>query len=441
MRLQRITAAVIAAALLLSGCSSLSLSGSELLSPPKAAGDRAEVQRLIQDDAKGAYTLIYPAAGDNKSGMILRDIDNDGTDEAVALYTAADHTSHILIAIPENGSYRLYGSTQLPSANISELSFYDFNADGKEDILLSFDNGTSLSALRAYVTDDGVSDMAIAQGYNGYCAGDFDGDSAADVLVMAAPESKSSAKAQLMVCSDDGFSEKTSCDIDPAVRSYAGLRFDKISSDLYGAAADGKRENDELTTQLIYFDNASDMLVNPLFLNSNYNDGARASSITCMDIDGDGVLNIPMCSLMDHTKDEAVETVCSVTRWNDYDPEQMALSFQQDAILCEKLGFMMLFDTERLKTITARYSAENAVTLYSVSYKNNEPVLGNALMTVYRYDKASFDSSMTTQANLCETAAYTYTYMLGEGSHVTHEDIENSFMLLEADNSASSPTS
>lgn len=440
MRLQRITAAVIAAALLLSGCSSLSLSGSELLSPPKAAGNRAEVQRLIGEDANGAYTLIYPASGDNKSGMILRDIDNDGTDEAIALYTAADHTAHILVAVQEDNSYRLYGSAELPSANISELSFHDFNNDGREDVLLSFDNGTSLSPLRAYVTDDGVSDMEISGGCTGYCAGDFDGDSAADVLIMAAPESKSSAKAQLMIYSKDGFSEKSSCDIDPAVQSYARLNFDKISSDLYGAAADGKHENDELTTQLIYFDSASDILVNPLYLNSNYSSGARASSITCMDIDGDGVLNIPMCSLMDHTKDEDVDTVCSVARWNDYDPEQMALSFQKDAILCEKLGFMMFFSTDQLKTITARYTADNAVTLYRVSYKNSEPVLGNALLTVYRYDKASYDSSLTAQANLCETAAYTYTYLLGEDSPFTHEDIENSFMLLEADNNASSPT-
>lgn len=435
MRIQRITAAVIAAALLLTGCSSLSLTGTDILSPPMAAGTRAEVQRLISEDAKGAFTLIYPAKGDNKNGMILHDIDNDGIEEAVALYTAADNTSHVLVAEQADERYQLYGSAKLPSAGVSELSFHDFSGDGRQDILICFDAGTPLAALKAYITDNGVIETPVSQNFTGYCAGDFDGNNSADVLVMAAPASKSSAKAMLTTYGKDGFSEKTSCDIDPAVLSYNALRFDKISDDLYGAAADGKRENGECTTQLIYFDKASDMLVNPLFLNSNYNSSARVSAITCMDIDGDGALNIPLCSVMDHTKDEDIETVCSVARWNDYDPEQMSLTFKQDAVLCEKLGFMLLFGTEQLRSLTARYAGDNAVTLYQVTYKSNEPVLGDSMLTVYRYEKAKFDSSMTAQAVLYETPSYTYTYLMSENSPFTHEDITKSFMLLQSDQS------
>ena len=54
MRLQRILVAVIVTALLLSGCTSLGFGKSEILTPPKASGIRAEVQKLIETDAGGA---------------------------------------------------------------------------------------------------------------------------------------------------------------------------------------------------------------------------------------------------------------------------------------------------------------------------------------------------------------------------------------------------
>lgn len=437
MRLQRIIAAVIAAALLLSGCTSLSLGSSEILTPPKSTGIRAEVQKLIENDANGSFTLIYPSDGSYKNGLFLHDINNDGIDEAIALYTTADETPYILIAALRDNQFQRYGSAQLHSANVSELSFTDFDRNGKEEILISFDKGTSRAALETFLTSDGVTESNEEEGFIDYTTGDFDGNSSTDILLMTPAKGDSPAKAKLLVFNEAGFSEKTFCEIDANVISYTGLRFAKISSDLSGAAADGKLENGDHTTQLIYYDSAADILVNPLYMNNNYKQSARSSAVTCMDIDGDGILNIPLSSLMDHTKEEDAATVCSVARWNDYDPEQMGLSFKQDAILCEKLGFMLLFDTQKLKTITARYSADNAVTLYRVSYKSGEPVLGDELLTIYRYDKANYDSSLTAQAKLCETNDHTYTYILGKDSSLSYDDIKDSFLLLSAEENAS----
>ena len=430
MRLQRILAAVIITALLLSGCSSLGLGKSEILTPPRASGIRAEVQKLIEKDADGAYTLLYPTDGSNKSGMFLHDINNDGVEEAVALYTTADNTSRVLIAQLHDDVFETLGSADIDSADVSELSFIDFDGNGREELLLGFAIGTSHAAMQTFLTADGVTELHTEKGFVDYVTGDFDKDALTDILLMMAPESASGAKARLLRFSEKGFSEASSCEIDPAVISYTGLRFDKIGGDLYGAAADGKVGEGEYTTQLIYYDSAAKLLVNPLYLNSNYKRNTRTSAVTCLDIDGDGVLNIPLSSRMDHAKDEDESTVCNVARWNDYDPEHMGLSFRKDAVLCEKLDFMLLLDTDKLKTVTARYSADNAVTLYNISYKNSEPVLGREQLTVYRYDKSSYDSSLTAQAKLYETADYTYTYILSEDPDFSHDDIKDGFMLL-----------
>ena len=433
MKVQRLLAAVLAAALLLTGCTSLSLSGSDILAPPKAAGSRAEVQSMIEKDAKGAYTLIYPNAGSYRSGIILQDLNDDGTEEAIALYTVADNMPRLLIALKQGNSYTQYGSTPLRSSNISRVDFADVNADGMQEVVIGCDVGSPLAALDVYMISEDSVNIPVAEGFTDYVIGDFDGSSSADILLMTAVGE--TAKARLMVCADDGFSEKSSCDIDANVLSYANLCFDQISDGMSGAVADGKLSDGEYTTQLLYYDSAAHMLVNPLFLNSSYSESVRSSTVASADINDDGIIDIPVCTLAEHAKGEDAAAVCSLVRWSNYDPELMALSPGQSGILCDKLGFMLLFGDDRLSTLTARYTDENAVTLYGLSDKGTDPIIGNELLTVMRYEKNSYDSSLTAQASLSESASYIYTYILGEGSPFTHDDIKDSFKLLEADES------
>lgn len=432
MKVQRMLAAVITAAVLLTGCTSLSLNDPGILAPPKAGGDRAQVQSMIEKDAKGAYKLIYPASGEYKSGIIQHDVNSDGEDEAFALFVGADGTPRLLTAVKKGDDYALYGSTELYSTGVHKLSFADVNSDGTEEIIISYDFASPVSALQAYFLTDGIGSVAVAQGFTDYAVGDFDDNASADILLMTPAEDNKAAKARLLVYGDDGFGEKSACEIDANVLSYVNLRFGKICGDVKGAIADGRLDNGDYTTQLLYYDLAAHMLVNPLFLNSSYSQSVRSCSVCCTDIDGDGVVEVPLCSLMEHTKDEDAETVCLTARWCDYDPELMALSFTQSAVLCDQLGFMLL-DAEAVAPLTARYTADNAVTLYELGYKGGEPVIDRELMTVKRYEKNSYDSSLTAEAKLVDTAAHTYTYILSEGSPFTHDTIKDSFHLLKAD--------
>ena len=430
MKVQRMLAVVMMTAVLLTGCTSLSLNDPDILVPPKAGGGRAQIQDMIEKDAKGSYTLIYPSSGEYKSGIIQHDINGDDVEEAIALYCASDGAPRLLTAMKQGDDYILYGSAELYSPNVHKLNFADVNSDGTEDIIISFDFASSLPTLQTYLFGDGVQSIKVAEGFTDYAVGDFDDNASADVLLMTSAAENSTAKASLLAYGDDGFGEKSSCEVDADVRSYVDLRFGQISDELYGAIADGKLENGDYTTQFLYYDLAAHMLVNPLFLNSSYSQSVRSSPVCCTDIDGDDIVEVPMCSLMEHTKDEDADAVCDLVRWCDYDPELMALSFTQSAVLCDRLGFMLRFDAGIISSLTARYTADNAVTLYALSYKGSEPVIGNELLTVKRYDKNSFDSSLTAEAKLLDTTTHTYTYILSEGSSFSHDDVTDSFLLL-----------
>lgn len=431
MKLQRLLAAVITAALLLTGCTSLSLNERDILSPPQAAGNRAEIEKLIEKDAQGDYTLITPTSGDNKSGVTMVDLNKDGKEEAVALYTTANGSPKMLIAESDGNSYRTLGSVQLNSPSVYRLDFADIDGDSNDELLIGCDVGTQTSNLHAYFADSDLTNLIVAEGFVDYVAGDFDGNSASDVLLFLAPDKDAIAKASLTVYVEGKFSEVSSCDIDPAIVRYAKISYDRISEDLDAAIADGVLENGKFTTQTLYYDTAADTMVNPLFVFSGYSDSVRTSPITSFDMDDDGIVEIPMCSLMEHSKSEDDATVCSLARWSNYDPKQMAPVLKQNSILCDKLGFMLNVDEETAGEVTARYTDDDTVKVYSLAIKDGAPALGDELLTVKRYSRSSFDSAESGETTLHESTKYIYTYTLGKDSSFLDEDVKDGFMQIE----------
>lgn len=424
MRTRRLTAVICAAAMLLSGCTSLSLNGHDILAPPKAAGSRAELQKIIEKDAGGSYSLITPASGDNKAGVINHDFDNDGSEETVALYKAADGTARVLAAAERGSSYDTLGSAELSSANISAVSFANVDADETDELIISCDSGSQAATLSVFFLREGLTKVDAAKGFSGYAAGDLDKDSAADITVFVPASAKATAKAAMLSYSDGGFVEKASCEVDPAVEAYARLSYTSVSDGLYGIAADGVNENGEYSTQLIYCDSASQSLINPLFIYAGYDKTIRTSKIFATATDSDGVIKIPFCEPMKHTKDEDIAKVCTAVRWNRYDPVQMTAVPAGESVLCDTMGFMLMLRHSSLDNLTARCEDRSSMTLYSV--KNDEKsVLGKALLTINYSDKGEFESG--SDFVLYESGTGVYSCELNSDSDYSFEDVKNSF--------------
>lgn len=429
MRKQRLIAIISAAALLLSGCSSLSLSGPDILTPPRAAGNRAQLQSLIEKDAGGSYTLITPLSGEYKSGIVSHDFDGDGEEDAIALYTAADGSAKALVAAEKGGSYSSLGSCTLSSSNISSVGFADIDSDGVEELFIACDTGSPVSALSVCFIGSEVTKTDVAEGFSGFVTGDFDGDSAADVLVFMPANVKATAQAILMVFSQDGFIEKSSCETDPAIEAYARLTYGKVSDRIYGAAADGVNENGEYSTQLLYFDSATESLINPLFVYAGYDNTLRSEKIFACDWNGDGVIEIPACELMKHSKDEDASKVCTSVKWRRYDPEQLTPLPVSEAVLCGAMGFITELGENASDKYTARCADKTAMTVYELA-DSEKSVLGQELLTIKYYDKGGFDSESSSETVIYESDTGVYTCIAGGGSDLSADTIKNSFRLL-----------
>lgn len=424
MKRFRLIAALVILCLMLSACDSLSLTGPDLLSPPRAQGDQARILSLIDESAGSDYTMIYPATGDYKSAVIFHDLDRDGKEEAAALYRGADGVSHILIAARNGDSYTAVGEGVINSSSVDRVDFCDLDRDGREELVTCYpDVSSPLSTVSVIHVDDAVTQTDMPTCCTSYLPGDYDGDGMQDLLLISLSSMITPASARLITYSEGSFGEMAACSMDDSVSELSRMTFGLISDDTVGAVIDCRNTAGEYTTQILYYDAASRSLLNPLFIYSGYQNTRRPTAIMSADVDRDNVIEIPICSMTDYADDEDVSAVCRKVTWNRYSPDAMTLVFKKTAILCDGMGFLLNLSDERTGNVTARYTGENSVTFYEWGFHGVRHEKGDELLTIRRYDKENYDSTRVIEAVLCETntAVYTYTLTENEESYTADE--------------------
>ena len=127
--------------LMLCGCDSFGITDDELLSPPKAQGVYGIISDVLKNSITEKYTLKYPTSGEYRSAIVLKDINNDGVEEAVAFYTTTtDNTVsvHINLIAKINGEYVSVGSSKIVGSGVERLEFCDLGGDGKQEIIVGY---------------------------------------------------------------------------------------------------------------------------------------------------------------------------------------------------------------------------------------------------------------------------------------------------------------
>lgn len=435
MKMYRVTAAAIILCLLLSGCTGLSLNAPDILSPPKAQGDHAQIQRLIQENVGDNYEMVYPEQGEYQSSVIFRDLTGSGDNEAVALYTPDKESIRVLIAEKDGGGYKTRGECTIYSPKLTQLEFSDFGG-GTTELLLSYPGSApSLKSLTLISVGGEVIQHDMINTCAAHLLGDYNGDGTDDLLTLALSDGENLPTARLLLGSGGALEEQSACEIASDVKEYANLSFGKISDDIVGAVVDAKDGNGSYCTQLICFDYNVQSLINPLYVGGDYNRTKRAVPIASADIDRDSVIEIPICSPMDYSQSEESSSVCDRIDWSSYDYSQLNLKTKRSAILCDRLGFLLNLAPEHTDIVTARYTGENSMSVYLWEYRENTPERTTKLLTIKRYDKDAFDENAILEAVAGQDSTYVYTYVIEvEESFYgyTDDEVKNNFVIIES---------
>ena len=399
MKLKAVLSATILGAFILtsaSGCSLTDFSSESLLRPPKTTGDEAEIEQLISDCAENGYTLKYPKSGNYRSAIIMSDLDGDQTDEAIAFFREKDDVTriHMLVMYNDNNEWKLSSDYITETTDIDCVDFSDVNGSGSLEILIGYATYTpNINFMSCYTYDNGTTaEIKSGQNYSSFYCGDFNSDSKNEIMMLSLFTTEAEAKATMLDYNKDNNSlyAKATVVMDPNVVKYKTIALSDLGENTTGVVVDGLSANNELCTQIVYFNKELSLLRNPLYKEKTRNITQRSCTIISSDIDEDNIVEIPTVSKLPSSKAEQQDTIADRLVWNNFSIQNEAFSAKANLIANYNQGYTLKMPDKWLNnTVTAVInSEENTMTVYEW----NKNKLGDKLFEIKVFNTTDWDS-------------------------------------------------
>ncbi len=421
--------------LTLAGCSSVGLSVDNLMHPPKAVGDKAQIQALIDSVAGEGYTLKYPQSGNYRSAITMKDIDSDNIDEAIAFYLPVGDIAkvHMLVMDSINNTWQTVGDFKSQSTAVDALNFCDLDGNGILEIVTSWKTyDASVNQLSLYLYEDNdVREISAEHSTSSVLSSDFTDADGEELLLLSLFSTDKEANAILLDLNEN----KSDLDVlgtaalNPDVVSYAQLTVGEIFENQVGAVIDGCTQSGEYNTQILYFNSYFDSLERISFTeNVPYNQALRSYPVMSEDVNGDGIIEIPAAFRLNIEKDRTDVDAAADLYWCQQTQSGTVLQITHKAA---SFAYSFTFDVPEKweDNFTALTSYDtNEVTFYKWNKDKTEDVL----LVVKIFDKETSED-MAGYTTLAETDDRIYTFKIPEGENpmfLTDSEIKSAFELM-----------
>lgn len=296
--------ALLLSVLLLSACSGVQLGVSELLEPPRLTAQQSAIYDAVElAVGTNTFKLRYPRRGDNLSACVLNDLDKDGQDEAIVFYELTVNgltSSWMSILTEEDGVWK--SRYQLPGEG-GEIDFVSFapieNAERNNIIVGWTVAGKDNLLCKVYSYSNESAETRYEGSYNEILIDDVDGNGLTE-MVLCTKNLTKSAVMSLIKYRSGRIVRTSEVKMPTAMTDYAKLSYGQLTTGLSAVFADIYLGSDEMTTRIAAVDDQK-AIIEPL---SNEDIGIYESfdratpTLTCDDVNGDGLIDIPVSSLL-----------------------------------------------------------------------------------------------------------------------------------------------
>lgn len=417
------------------GCNTKGLSVDTLMHPPGAVGDKARIQALIDNAAGDGYTLKYPQAGSYRSAITMKDIDSDGTEEAVAFYLPQGDiaTVHILLMDTVDGQWTAVGDFKSQSNAVESLSFCDLDGDGNTEIAVCWKTyNTSVNQLSLYVYENtSVRELTTDVTCSSLLVGDFTPHSGEELLLLSLFSTDKEACATLLDFNENKSELESlgSTALDPNVATYAQLQVGNIFENQTGAVIDGCTSGGEYNTQLLYFNTYFNSLERISFTeNVPYNQALRSYAVMSQDINDDGIIEIPAVFKLSSTEELTDLAPAAEIYWcRQTSTGTVLLVSHQCVSLTYGFSLEISADWDGKYTALADFSKDELT-----FYRWNNDKLGDELLKIKIFD-ANSENDISDYSLICQSEDYIYTCNIPDGGNALYsnlEDIKEAFTLI-----------
>lgn len=399
---------------LLCGCGGIVNNSERLMRPPYPAGDGKKIQEQLTKTL-GNIILKYPKGGNYRSAIIQTDLDFDGQNEAVAFYRN-DESSLISLAVLKqtDDDWKLIATKESDGGDVERVMFGDVDKNGRKEIIVGwtiYSSGSNVIAAYGF-DDDTIYSISVKEysetlsenisvAYTDMQIYDFDKDGKDEIIASHINIFDCTATAKLVefqkgVDNVGTMSVTDSAPLDGNVLSYNQSKVCRLTDDsIYGVVLDSNKDNNTNITEFIYWDSLKGDLMTPFY---SAEDNAVVSTIrnipvNSMDIDSDGIVDIPVTEYMPGY-DSISESPMYLTTWYsfDCDPQGYSLISKKKAVINTAESYSITWQSSWENNVTCRIDEKNRI-LYFYHYQKDRFAFSDEIFRIKAFTKSEWDES------------------------------------------------
>lgn len=392
MKLKKLLILLVVTALCMSlcGCELFTTPTEELVSPPELTGDMYPISEALSQSINGEYTLRYPSRGDRRSAIVLEDINNDGVFEAFAFYsTVNDETTvmHLNVIGYKDNKWESVAEHTINAIGVERVDFSDLDGDSVKEIVIGWEiYGSSEKELGVYSYKDNNFTQRLQQKYTGFLCGDLDSNGDNEIFIHLLNTSEATNSALVFNFDQNGTQQTAGCIMDSAVKTASEPVLSTLSSGVPAVYID-EIKGIGAVTEVLYLSKGE--LVNPLLDTENTmeNTGTlRAASISCTDINHDGIVEIPVASDLP-SADGSAEGIY-YTNWCSFNGEN--LTVKQITVVNSIDGYYLAVPNRLVGNIAISKDTDNHRRVV-YTYDAAEQTVGERIFTITALEAKEWD--------------------------------------------------
>lgn len=308
-------------------------SGEELYALPQASAEYDSLQTCLQSILKEGLEYSAPLTGSNTQSVQLADLDNDGQDEAIAFFrdSSADSQSlkiYIFCKSEENTyapALMIEGNgTAINSAVCCQL---EGGKQSMSELLISWQLSPTVYSLSAYsLENDALSEMLSGSTYSKYAVKDMDQDGNDEIVMIQLDSSdQSSNRAEYYAAADGKMVLRNTVPLSQKMGTVEKMHDSALPDSVpalyvtgYVLNKDGEVSSSTVITDILALRNGRLTDISMGAAGENSSTTVRANLVPDQDINGDGILEIPIPSLLDSYDSSLFQDNFYTLRWQQY---------------------------------------------------------------------------------------------------------------------------
>ena len=288
---------------ILPGCSVMSPNIDELLRPPQLTAQQSDIHNALQSTLGNGRTikLKYPKRGEYLSAFVMYDLDNDDEEEALVFYEDANTEYGTRINILDNDGDGWVSCFDYPGNGSAVDQIQFVNVSGQEgcDILIGWEYpNQELKTVNLYHYKDGKLQNLFSNTYSELVLVNLTGSIYSDMVLLESNSSSRPVDAKLVSLLEDGTIGVVGTEyrLTDHFVSYFQEQSGRTAYGMTAVFLDGYLGDNTLCTDVLYYDRVSGNLASKLMYGEDdyTQQTLRSLEIGSMDIDGDGITEIPI---------------------------------------------------------------------------------------------------------------------------------------------------